>query len=193
MTDLMRYAAALAGKAGDELPPVEQWNPARSGEIDLTIRRDGFWIHEGSPIRRAPLVRLFSTILRKEGERYFLVTPAEKLAINVEDAPFVAVLMRAEEGEAGRRVIFTTNVGDDVEAGPDHALVYRKSPATRERTPYIHVRAGLWALVARPVFYDLVALGETREVDGEATFGVESNGIFFPFCPARELASEGAA
>jgi len=188
MADLMDYAARLAGEAGERgLPPVEQWNPAYCGEIDLVIRRDGTWVHEGIPIGRARLVRLFSTILRMEGDRHYLVTPAEKLGVTVEDAPFLAVLMREESGPGGRRLVFTTNVGDEVAAGPDNAIVFRKSPASGEKAPYIHVRSGLRALIARPVFYDLVGLGETREVEGEALFGVRSGGAFFALGPASEV------
>lgn len=188
MTDLMRYAAALAGQTDDKkLPPVERWNPEYCGEIDLVIRRDGTWVHEGTPIGRARLVRLFSTVLKKENGRHYLVTPVEKLEIKVEDAPFVAVLMRVESGPSGRCLVFTTNVGDEVAAGPDHPLVFRESPATGEKAPYIHVRSDLWALLARPVFYELVELGETREVDGEEMFGVASQGEFFHFARAREI------
>lgn len=189
MTDLMRYAAALADRgAGTSLPPVERWNPPYCGEIDLVIRRDGLWFHEGTPIGRARLVRLFSTVIRREGDRYFLVTPVEKLRIKVEDAPFLAVLMREETAPAGRTLVFTTNVGDEVAAGAGHELVFRASPeGGAEKAPYIHVRAGLWALVARPVFYDLVGLGETRDVNGEPLFGVSSGGVFFPFGPSSEV------
>ncbi|MEL7486721.1 MAG: DUF1285 domain-containing protein, partial [Pseudomonadota bacterium] len=143
MTDLMRYAAELerAG-AALALPPVDKWDPDYCGEIDLVIKRDGVWFHEGTPIGRARLVRLFSTVLRKDGDDYFLVTPVEKLKIAVEDAPFVAVLMRAEGEGRDQRLIFTTNVGDEIMAGPDHALAMRASRAgegarNREVTTYI--------------------------------------------------------
>ena len=181
MTDLMRYAAELAGAATKGLPPVERWNPSYCGEIDIVIRRDGVWVHEGTPIGRAPLVRLFSTVLRREGDRYFLVTPVEKLGIRVEDAPFLAVLMRAEGDGDDRRLVFTTNVGDEATAGPGHALEYRRD--TGAGAPYLHIRDGLWARLARPVFYDLVALGETR--GGE--FGVRSGGLWFAFGDAAEI------
>jgi hypothetical protein len=188
MTDLMRYAAALADGAKRSLPPVEKWSPPYCGELDLFIRRDGVWFHEGTPIGRARLVRLFSTVIRREGDRYFLVTPVEKLGIKVEDAPFVAVLMREQKAAAGRRLVFTTNVGDEVPADREHALEFRASlAAPDEKAPYLHVRAGLWALVSRAVFYDLVALGEKREVDGASMFGVESGGVFFPFGAASEV------
>lgn len=192
MTELMRYAAALSeAGAGKKLPPVEKWDPPYCGELNLTIRRDGLWIHDGTPIGRAALVRLFSTVLRKEGERYFLVTPVEKLGIKVADAPFLAVLMRDEQGARGRRLIFTTNVGDEAVAGPEHPLVYRQSAIKGDMAPYIHVRAELWALVSRAVYYDLVACGETREFRGRLEFGVESEGEFFPLGPAAEIFSTG--
>jgi len=187
MTDLMRYAAELE-KAGERaLPPVEKWNPDYCGEIDMVIRRDGTWVHEGTPIGRARLVRLFSTVLKREGDEHFLVTPVEKMKIEVEDAPFVAVLMRREGEGADQKLVFTTNVGDEAVAGPDHPLSFRKINGEAEKAPYIEVRAGLEARVARAVYYDLVALGETRETDEGAMFGVWSGGEFFPFGPASEM------
>ena len=184
----MRYAAALDGLKTGAPPPVEKWNPDYCGELNLTIRRDGVWVHEGTPIGRARLVRLFSTVLKREGDRYFLVTPVEKLGIEVEDAPFLAILMRVEGEGATQRLVFTTNVGEEVVAGPEHALTFRAG------APYLHVRRGLEARVARAVFYDLVALcevreegGETRGEDGEAAFGVFSDGVFFPFGSAASV------
>ena len=191
MSELMRYAAMLADREKKGLPPVERWNPPYCGELDLVIRRDGVWMHAGTPIGRAPLVRLFSTVLRREGDRYFLVTPVEKLGVVVEDAPFLAVLMRAEgEGEA-RRLVFTTNVGDDVAAGPGNALEMRAGPTGA--APYLHVRAGLEARVARAVYYDLAALGETRDTTDGPAFGVVSRGAFFPLGPAVGMLEEGAS
>lgn len=178
MTDLMRYAAQLAGDPKRPLPPVETWSPPYCGELNLVIRRDGRWVHEGTPIGRAPLVRLFSTVLRREGDRYFLVTPVEKLGIEVEDAPFLAVGMRKEQGGGADRLIFTTNVGDEAAAGPGHAIDMR--PSGTGSAPYIHIRAGLDARIARAVWYDLVALGETRDINGAPLFGVASGGSFFP-------------
>lgn len=185
MTDLMRYAAALEGAGDKSLPPLEKWNPDFCGEIDLVIKRDGTWFHEGTPIGRARLVRLFSTVLRREGDDYFLVTPVEKMAIKVEDVPFIAVLMR-QEG-ATQKLSFTTNVGDEVVAGSEHPIEFRKDRETGEGAPYIEVRAGLEARIARAVFYDLVELGETSEINGEDVFGVWSDGVFFPFGPASEV------
>ncbi|MBB5519094.1 DUF1285 domain-containing protein [Amphiplicatus metriothermophilus] len=185
MSDFMSYAAALEGRAcAGDLPPVERWDPPYCGELDLVIRRDGTWVHEGTPIGRARLVRLFSTILKREGGRYFLVTPVEKLAIAVEDAPFLAVLMRAEGEGNARRLVFTTNVGEEIAAGPGHEIVFRPSPATGEIAPYLRVRDDLWALVARAVYYDLVALSETRDTPDGPVMGVASGGAFFPFEPA---------
>jgi hypothetical protein len=186
MTDLMRYAAALEGAGeGRKLPPVDKWNPQVCGEIDLVIRSDGVWMHEGTPIGRPRLVRLLSTVLKREGDEYFLVTPVEKMKIRVEDAPFLAVVMRREDGSAGRRLVFSTNVGDDVVAGAGDPIELRERRA--QKAPYVHVRKGLWALIARSVFYDLVSLGETREVNGESVFGVSSDGAFFPFGAAAAV------
>ncbi len=187
MTDLMRYAAALEGAGDKSLPPVEKWHPEHCGEIDIVIKRDGTWFHEGTPIGRAKLVRLFSTVLRREGDDFFLVTPVEKMEITVEDAPFVAVLMRVEGKGPDRTLVFTTNVGDEVAAGPDHPIDFRNDPETGDDAPYVEVRAGLEARIARAVFYELVELGETREIEGEEVFGVASGGAFFPFGAASDV------
>jgi hypothetical protein len=153
------------------LPPVHLWNPEHCGEIDIVIRRDGLWMHEGSPIGRPELVRLFSTVLRLDPDGYHLVTPVEKLKIRVEDLPFRAVSV-IREGEA---LVFTTDVGDRVEAGPDHPIEVETDPATGEPAPRIHVRADLWARIARPVFYELV---EGAALDG-MEMSVFSNGRRF--------------
>lgn len=187
MKDLMRYAASLEGAGGKSPPPVEKWNPDLCGEIDIIIKRDGTWFHEGTPINRARLVRLFSTVLRRDGDDYFLVTPVEKMKISVEDAPFVGVLMRAEGEGSSQRLIFTTNMGDEVIAGLAHHLDFRKTSDSEESAPYINVRRGLEARIARSVFYDLVALGERRHMDEGEMFGVWSDGVFFPFGPADEI------
>ncbi len=190
MADLMSYAARLETQQGRALPPVERWDPPYCGELDLIIRADGVWIHEGTPIGRARLVRLFSTVLKREGDRFFFVTPVEKLGVRVEDAPFLAVLMRIEGSGSNQRLIFTTNVGDEVIAGRHHKIEFRQNPESSEGAPYIMVRAGLEAKVSRAVFYDLVALGKTREIDGVAQFGVWSDGAFFPFGLASTVFSE---
>lgn len=154
------------------LPPVHLWHPAHCGEIDIVIQANGEWRHEGAVIARAALVRLFSTVLRRDPDGIYLVTPVEKLKITVEDAPFVAVAVARE----GDDLVFTTNVGDVVRAGADHAIRVETDPATGEPRPYLHVRAGLDALIARPVFYDLV---DQAVEDETGALGVWSGGVWF--------------
>ncbi|MBM1169748.1 DUF1285 domain-containing protein [Microvirga arabica] len=167
-------------------PPVERWNPAYCGEIDMRIAADGTWHYMGSPINRPSLVKLFSTVLRKDPERYVLVTPVERVGIMVEDAPFLAVEM-AVEGEGQRRqVAFRTNVDDLVQVGPDHPLRFEQN-ANGGLKPYVKVRGELWALVTRSLALDLVAMGEERTADGAAIFGLAAGGVFFPIAPASEL------
>jgi hypothetical protein len=182
------HATKAAEQAGG-LPPVHLWNPPFCGDMDLEIRRDGTWFHEGTPIGRARLVRLFSTILKREGDDYFLVTPVEKLRIRVQDAPFVAqdFEVTAQGQGPAQAIRFTTNVGDSVTAGPDHAIRVTRD-AGGEPSPYVHVRAGLEALIDRKSFYRLVDLGEAHRIDGVDWFGVWSGGAFFPIIPVRELA-----
>jgi hypothetical protein len=165
-------AAAAEQAQAQGLPPVHLWNPAHCGDIDIRILRDGSWRHEGAPIGREALVRLFSTVLRKDPDGYCLVTPVEKLRIVVEDAPFTAVRV----DRAGAALRFLTNVGDTVEAGPDHPLRVETDAATGEPAPYVHVRGGLEARLTRPVFYELVEMAETRA----GALGVGSNGAWFP-------------
>ncbi len=164
------------------LPPVHLWNPAHCGEIDIRIARDGRWFHEGSPIGREPLVRLFSTVLRLDPDGYHLVTPAEKLRIVVEDAPFIAVRVDREGGA----LRFATNVGDEVTAGPEHAIRVEVDPETGEPAPYLHVRRGLEARLSRPVFYELVDMAQTRDGPAGPEMGVESEGAWFPLGPATD-------
>lgn len=172
-------AAAAKQAPGRGLPPVHLWNPAHSGEIDIVIKSDGRWIHEGSPIAREALVRLFSTILRRDFDGFHLVTPVEKLKITVEDAPFVAVRVdRARNEEGGETLRFRTNVGDEVEAGPDNPIRVAFG-ADGEPRPYVHVRRGLEALIARPVFYELAEMAEPRATAEGEMLGVASNGAWF--------------
>jgi len=159
---------------------VHLWNPANCGDIDIVIRRDGLWLHEGSPIGRRELVRLFSTVLRKDPDGFFLVTPVEKLRITVEDAPFRAVRVDA----AGEALRFTTDVGDEVEAGPENPIRVETDPASGEPRPYVHVRRGLEARIERSVFYELVGLAEERGGLEGPILGVSSLGVFFPLGPA---------
>lgn len=173
-------AAAKAQAPGRGLPPVHLWNPAHCGEIDIVIRKDGLWFHEGSPIGREALVRLFSTVLRKDPDGFHLVTPVEKMKITVEDAPFIATRVDRE----GQALKFLTNVGDEVEAGPENEIRIEMDAATGEPRPYLHVRRGLDALIARPVFYELVEMAQERETPEGPRLGVESNGVWFPVGPA---------
>lgn len=172
---------ASSGQApGRGLPPVHLWNPAHCGEIDIRIARDGRWWHEGSPIGREALVRLFSTVLRKDPDGVYLVTPVEKMKITVEDAPFIAVRVDRVEGEGGGPALrFLTNVGDEVEAGPDNPIRVATDAAGGPR-PYVHVRRGLEALISRPAFYELVELAEERD----GALAVQSNGAWFALGPA---------
>jgi hypothetical protein len=167
-------------------PPVERWNPPYCGEIDMRIAADGTWHYMGSPINRPALVRLFSTVLRKDPERYVLVTPVERVGIMVEDAPFLAVEMAvAGEGES-RQIAFRTNMDDLVPVGPEHPLRFEQDEHGGVK-PYVKVRGELWARVTRSLALDLIALGEERDVEGAATFGVTSSGRFFHIAPASEL------
>ncbi|EQM71143.1 DUF1285 domain-containing protein [Pseudomonas tohonis] len=177
------------GKAGDllvqipkekGLPPVHLWNPDFCGDIDMRIARDGTWFYLGTPIGRKPMVKLFSTIIRRDGDDYFLVTPVEKVGITVDDAPFVAVSVEVS-GEGEEQVLrFVTNVEDEVEAGAEHPIRVETDPVTQEPAPYVHVRTNLEALIHRNVFYQLVELAVVREIDGRNWLGVWSGGQFFP-------------
>jgi hypothetical protein len=171
LADIARLAAE------NRLPPVEGWNPEHCGDSDMRIARDGTWFHQGSPIGRAAMVKLFSTILRREGDGSFvLVTPVEKLSIAVEDAPFQAVELKTEGVGEAMKLAFRLNTDDLVTAGPEHAIRFEEGPR-----PYLHVRGGLEAMVARPVYYELaqIALG-----NGSEPPGVWSNGAFFALEPA---------
>jgi uncharacterized protein len=168
-------------------PPVERWNPPFCGDIDMRIAADGTWFYQKTPIGRLALVKLFASVLKREGDKYFLVTPVEKVGIVVDDAPFLAVEMSASDDEVGRVLRFRTNVDDWITAGPDHALRFEAQPETGGLKPYLHVRRDLWAKVTRALFYDLVALGEERDVQGTTMFGVFSQGEFFAMAEASAL------
>jgi len=168
---LNAVAEAAKQAPGKGLPPVHLWHPEHCGDIDIVIRADGVWMHEGSPIGRTELVRLFSTVLRQDPDGYHLVTPVEKLKIAVEDLPFRAVAMRRE----GDVLIFTTDVGDEVTASEVDPIVVETDPTTGEPAPRIHVRRDLWARIARPVFYEMVEMAQ--EVDGRLV--VRSGGQVF--------------
>jgi hypothetical protein len=188
---LEAIAAALPSGKRKGPPPVHLWNPPFCGDIDMLIAADGTWFYQKTPIGRPALVRLFASVLKREGDKYFLVTPVEKVGIAVADVPFLAVELDVAKGPQGRVLKFRTNVDDWVACGPEHALRFEPESGTGGLKPYLHVRRGLWARVTRALFYDLVALGEEREVDGRAMFGVASGGAFFVMAEAsvvREFA-----
>jgi uncharacterized protein len=183
--DAIAGAAKRAGERG--LPPLHLWNPPFCGDLDLRIAADGTWFYLKTPIGRPALVKLFASVLWREGEKYFLKTPVEKIGITVDDAPFTAVEMQ-QEGEGARRVLsFRTNVDDWVACGEGHGLRFEPEEETGGLKPYLHVRRDLWALVTRALFYDLVELGEERDVDGRRMFGVASAGQFYVMAPADTL------
>jgi uncharacterized protein len=169
------------------LLPVERWNPPFCGDIDMRIAADGTWFYQRTPIGRPALVKLFASVLKREDDKYFLVTPVEKVGIVVEDAPFLAVEMKASSDSGERILEFRTNVDDWVAAGPGHALRFEQQPANGGLKPYLHVRRELWAKVTRALFYDLVALGEERDVGGRMMFGVMSGDEFFAMAEANAL------
>ena len=179
-------AATVTREGSKGLPPVHLWNPPFCGDIDMRIAADGTWFYDKTPIGRAPLVKLFASVLKREGDKYFLVTPVEKVGIVVDDAPFTAVELQVQDGAGGRILKFRTNTDEWVEAGPGHALRFEPE-VTGGLRPYLHVRRELWAKVTRTLFYDLVALGEERDVGGKRMFGVASAGAFFPMAEADTL------
>jgi uncharacterized protein len=183
--DAITGAVKHAGAKGP--PPLHLWNPPFCGDLDMRIARDGTWFYLGTPIGRQPLVRLFASILKREGERFYLVTPVEKVGIAVDDAPFVAVDFTVEGAGRGQRLAFVTNVDDTVTAGPEHPIRVVRDPETGAPAPYVMVRRGLEALIDRKSFYRLVELGVTEAVAGVDQFGLWSDGAFFPVAPADEL------
>jgi len=180
-------AAARSAAKGKGLPPVHLWNPPFCGDLDMRIARDGTWFYLGTPIGRPELVRLFSTVLKLEEGKYFLVTPVEKVGITVDDAPFVAVDFDASGQGRDQELVFETNVGDRVTAGPDHPIRVERDAETGEPSPYIMVRAGLEALIDRKSFYRLVDIGTQAHLDGDNWFGLWSGAVFFPVIRAQEL------
>ena len=180
-------AASIRGTKSKGLPPVHLWNPPFCGDLDMRIARDGTWFYLGTPIGRAPLVKLFSSILRKDGDKYFLVTPVEKVGITVDDAPFVATDFEVT-GEGDAQVLtFATHVGDTAVAGADHPIRVERDAETGEPSPYVLIRANLEALIDRKSFYRLVECGTHHDVDGQSWFGVWSSGAFFPIIPSEDL------
>ena len=166
--------------------PAPSGNPPDCGDIDMRIAADGTWFYCGSPIGRLPLVQLLASVLRKEGDRYVLVTPVERVGISVNDAPFLAVEMGVK-GEADElRLIFRTNVEDLVTVDSEHPLRFERGAADGLK-PYVRVRGDLWALVKRALLYDLVALGRKERIGNQDWFGIRSGGLFFPMCPVNEI------
>ena len=185
---LARAAKDAAGDASSKRgsPPVHLWNPPFCGDIDMRIAADGTWHYMRSPIGRPALVKLFASILRKDEDRYVLVTPVERVGIAVDDVPFLAVEMAVADAGGARALSFRTNVDDWTHAGADHPIRF-EAGAAEGLKPYVHVRAGLWARLTRSLFLDLVALGEVRAVDGNDMFGVTSAGAFFPMAKAEDI------
>lgn len=183
---LTSAATQAAGGKVRGLPPVHLWNPPFCGDLDMRIASDGTWYYLGSPIGRVALVRLFSTILKREDGKHFLVTPVEKVGITVDDAPFLAVEMEKQADEAGPRLRFRTNVDDWVDCDADHRLRF-ETAADGGLMPYLHVRGDLWAKVTRALYYDLVDIGEERVVDGKPMFGIASAGEFFAMADAEQM------
>jgi hypothetical protein len=180
-------AASVQAATKRGLPPVHLWNPPYCGEIDMRIARDGTWFHDGTPIGRAPMVKLFSSILRREGDKYFLVTPVEKVGIIVEDAPLVAVDFEAE-GEGDAQVLrFFTKTEDEVVANAANPIRIERDPISGEPSPYVHVRSGLEARIDRKSFYRLIELGVHAMHNGESWFGLWSSGTFFAVIPSADL------
>jgi len=176
-------AASVKAAKPRGIPPVHSWNPPYCGDLDIRIARDGSWSYLGSPIQRPGLVRLFSSILKKEGDKYFLVTPVEKVGITVEDAPFVAVDVNADGADEAQGLTFHTQVGDIVTAGPEHPIRVSRNEETDEPSPYVLVRDALEALIDRKTFYRMVDLGSHHD----GWFGVWSKGAFFPIIPSADL------
>lgn len=176
-------AASVRETRTKGLPPVHLWNPPFCGDLDIRIARDGTWFYLGTPIGRFELVKLFSSILKKEDGKFYLVTPVEKVGITVDDAPFVAVDFTRSEQNGRQILTFETHVGDKTVAGPDNPIRVERDAETGEPSPYVHVRAGLEALIDRKSFYRLVELGDHHD----GWFGLWSGGEFFPIIPSDEL------
>jgi uncharacterized protein len=186
MPDAAALAAAASAAGGKGLPPVHLWNPPYCGDIGMRIGADGTWFYQGSPIGRPAMVRLFSTILRKDPDRHVLVTPAEMVLVEVADAPFIAVELHAVEAHGQQQLRFRTNVDDWTMASDSRPLRFEPESSGGLK-PYVLVRGGLWAKASRPVYLELVDLAEVRSVDGVAMLGVMSDGVFFPMAPVSEI------
>ncbi len=180
-------ASAKAARNAKDLPPVDKWNPPFSGDLDMRIAQDGTWYYLGTPIGRPELVRLFSTILRKDGDAYFLVTPVEKVGITVDDAPFVAVDFTREGDGRDQVLTFLTNVGDHAAASAANPIRVEIDADSGEPRPYVLIRGDLEALIDRKSFYRLVELGMHHQIDGVDWFGIWSDGVFFPIVRSSDV------
>ncbi len=181
--DAEGLVASITAAKTRGLPPVHLWNPPFCGDLDMRIARDGTWFYQGTPIGRPGLVKLFSSILKREDGKYFLVTPVEKVGITVDDAPFVAQDFEAAGQGDAQVLTFSTHVDDVAVAGPEHPIRVVRDPDTGEPSPYILIRSDLEALIDRKSFYRLVDLG----VHHDGWFGVWSSGAFFGIIPSDEL------
>ncbi len=184
--DSIATAARMAAKMaadGKGMPPVHAWNPPFCGDLDIRIARDGTWFYLGTPIGRPELARLFSTILKREGDAYFLVTPVEKVGIRVDDAPFLAVDFTVTGEGTAQVLTFVTSMGDHAVAGPANPIRVARDADSDEPAPYVHIRAGLEARIDRKSFYRLVDIG----ADHDGWFGLWSQGAFFPVIPSSEM------
>ena len=182
---------ALIKRAGSNsrgIPPVEKWNPPFCGDLDMRIAADGLWYYMGSPIGREPLVKLFASVVRRDEDgRYYLVTPVEKIGITVEDVPFIGVELHASGSGRQQQLTVRTNVGDIVEVGPQNPLRFVNDAENDGLKPYVLVRGRLEARLARPLLYELAALGEVISLDGGDWVGVFASGTFYPIMLAEEL------
>lgn len=179
LQEIFNDLLAEQARSVDEIPPVAEWNPPLSGDMDLIIRRNGNWIHNGGLIKRPELVRLFAKVLKREGNEHFLVTPVEKWRIRVEDTPLFVTTMHSELREGQRALIFESSTGDTVVASQTHPIRVEEDPQSGEPSPYLRVRANLEGRMSRAVFYQLVDLAQAQEYDGQTWLGVESMGSFF--------------
>ena len=178
--DLGQILAELEKNSdGQSLPPVDKWNPDFCGDMELVIKRDGSWHYQGSPIGRQRLVKLFSTVLKKEDDKYFLVTPVEKLGIRVEDAPFLVIRMQVKDTADGPVITFEDNCDNQIILTKDNPIWVEHDSKTGEPSPYIMVRRNLHALIHRNVFYELVERADERVIDEQKHLGVMSAGEFF--------------
>jgi hypothetical protein len=179
---------SLAARIGTgRHPPTEKWNPPFCGDLDIRIATDGTWFYLGTPIGRPALVKLFASVLKREDDKHFLVTPVEKVGIRVDDAPFLAVELEIENRGPRQNLIFRTNVDDVVRCDSEHRLRFEPEEGTGGIKPYLHVRRNLWAKVTRALFFDLVAISEVREQGGARMFGICSAGEFFPIAPEETI------